>query len=163
MTDYQRCTDNRMDNCGILFNYLDSDGIKKEYCVTDLHDCINIIKNGILLAIGSRVTYHNNGAIIARKDVNNTGDNNAYQAYRKSISDYQIYRHSNNNAILENCNIITKEGLTLGSICKKIATDFDNAKLCVWKKDDQGSWQPDTISFGTLFNGSDFSTLTLSE
>lgn len=163
IADYQRCTDDRMNNCGILFNYTDDDGIKKEYCVTDLHDCVNIIKNGILLAIGSRVTYHNNDAIITRKDVNNTGDNNAYQAYRKSISDYQIYRHSNNNAILENCNIITKEGLTLGSICEKIATDFDNAKLCVWKKDDQGSWQPDTISFGTLFNGSDFSTLTLSE
>lgn len=165
ITDYQRCTDNRMDNCGILFNYPDIDGITKEYCITNLHDCVNIIKNGILLAIGSRVTYHNNDAIIARKDVNNnnTGDNNAYQAYRRSISDYQIYRHSNNNAILENCNIITKGSLTLGSICKKIATDFDNAKLCVWKKDDQGSWQPDTISFGTLFNGSDFSTLTLSE
>lgn len=163
IVNYQRCTDNRMDNCGILFNYLDSDGIKKEYCVTDLHDCVNIIKNGILLAIGSRVTYHNGDTIIARKDVKTTGDNNAHQAYRRSISDYQIYRHSNNNAILENCNIITKRSLTLGSICEEIATDFNNAKLCVWKKDDRGNWQPDTISFGALFNGSDFSTLTLSE
>lgn len=163
IADYQRCTDNRMNNCGILFNYTDSDGIKKEYCVTNLHDCVNIIKNGILLAIGSKVTYHNGDTIIARKDVKTTDDNNAYQAYRNSISDYQIYRHSNNNAILENCNIITKEGLTLGSICEKIATDFNNAKLCVWKKDNQGNWQPDTISIGSLFNGSDFSTLTLSE
>lgn len=165
IVDYQRCADNRMNNCGILFNYSDGDGIKKEYCVTDLHDCVNIIKNGILLAIGSRVTYYNDtgDTIIARKDVNNTGNTSAYQAYRRSISDYQTYRHSNDNAILENCNIITKDGLTLGSICEKIVSDFDNAKLCVWKKDDQGSWQPDVISFGTLFNGSDFSTLTLSE
>lgn len=165
IADYQRCTDNRMNGCGILFNYTDGDGIKKEYCVTDLHNCVNIIKNGILLAIGSKVLYHNTtgDAIIARKDVNNTGDNNAYQAYRRSISDYQIYRHSNNNAILENCNIITKEGLTLGSICEKIAVDFNDAKLCAWKKDGQGSWQPDIISFSALFNGSDFSTLTLSE
>lgn len=152
IVDYQRCTDNRMDNCGILFNYTDGDGIKKEYCITNLHDCVNIIKNGILLAIGSRVTYHNGDTIIARKNVKTTGDNNAHQAYRRSISDYQIYRHSNNNAILENCNIITKDGLALGSICEKIVSDFDNAKLCVWKKDDQGSWQPDTISFGTLFD-----------
>lgn len=160
---YQRCTDDRMNDCGILFNYTDSDGITKEYCITNLHDCVNIIKNGILLAIGSKVTYHNGDAIIARKNVKNTGDNNAYQAYRKSISDYQIYRHSNNNAILENCNIITKGSLNLGSICEKIAADFDDAKLCVWRKDDRGNWRPDTISFSALFSGSDFSTLTLSE
>ena len=165
IVDYQRCTDNRMNNCGILFNYPDSDGITKEYCITDLHDCVNIIKNGILLAIGSRVTYHNNtgDTIIAREGVNNTGDNAAYQAYRRLISDYPMYRHSNNNAILENCNIITKDSLNLGSICEKIAVDFDDAKLCVWKKDDQGNWRPDVFSFNTLFNGSDFSALTLSE
>lgn len=165
ITDYQRCTDNRMDNCGILFNYPDSDGITKEYCITNLHDCVNIIKNGILLAIGSRVTYYNDtgDAIITRKAVNNTGDNAAYQAYRRLISDYPTYRHSNNNAILENCNIITKDSLNLGSICEKIASDFDKAELCIWKKDDRGNWQPDVFSFNILFNGSDFSTLTLSE
>lgn len=163
IVDYQRCTDNRMNDCGILFNYTDGDGITKEYCVTDLHDCVNIIKNGILLAIGSRVTYHNGDTIIARKDVNNTGDNAAYQAYRRLISDYPMYRHSNNNAILENCNIITKDSLNLGSICEKIASDFNKAELCVWKKDDRGDWQPGVFSFNTLFNGSDFSTLTLSE
>lgn len=166
IADYQRCTDDRMKECGILFNYTDSDGITKEYCITNLHDCVNIIKNGVILAIGGRATYHNvtGNVIIARKDVNNTGDTAAYQAYRRLISDYPMYRHSNNNAILENCNLITKDDLTLGSICEKIVADFNNAKLCKWQNVSQGDWIPKTVSIGSLFDGSDFNnTLTLSE